>query len=467
MFVFNKNDERYKQYMVELNQKVQKIEYPREDQEDPRPLLHQVLDCEFKYQDVGVAQYEVSTTRGVTVVPKEDLISLCASQEFCVAPTREVAPLLPSRGAPATGQLKICADVVAMFVKLRKTDKVLVIGSSSEHEVTGSAYFMLAGRVAEVDMYDPYEVNYVESVIKGTRFRFHKEFWTKKKIEGYDVVFDDAWLSGDTIVHDIRARECSQKVFSIKDHQRSVKRKGYYHGQIHVAEKRFTNTPRYYQGYKHVGTCVACREIGFFFPDLDVYDRIMLSASHGPVKCTSRITGCARRIGVYADLLFNRMMIEPPTYEKTQKPVTSITTAYDTQRDSVISYGGCNVLRRLNTVSVAGPERFESFGQGLMGPLVIQVDISPYLVFVTRNILVVMDRCYMILDHEGDQRSVYSEWEGSYVSSHVDALLVNIPERDYTLLFKGVKVAFTWRQVRRLVMKGCKHVFSAIKAHQW
>lgn len=461
MFTVDNLDPRLLALRREGTDKIASLLKPKPEVRDDRPLINQVLDPEFTYQDISVTDYSVTTSRGISIVEKDELIDLCSRQAFCVEPTDCVGPLLPPRGVECTGQLKLLADVVAMIPKVRKVDKVLVIGSSSELVASGYAYFLLAGRVAEVHMYDPAEKVTDTVVIRGTTFRFFKEFWRHREVKGFDVVFDDAWSHGSTIYHHIEAREYSQKVFDIKEHRSKVRQKGFYHGQIHVKEKRFTKTPRYYRGYRPIGSCVACIEIGYFDVAFDVYDTMILSVCHGSFKCVNNLGLKGKRPSVYADLLLCQTCDVKPSYERAVS--TAACRGQACVEDSVFYVKNIKVFRRVNGGPYGGL-KMSDFDDRVTGDIVSIVSVLPYLAYVSGGVLVIMGDCYKVCDRVTPcYKSNLNDFDGYYVSAEVDRDVVDVPLEPFWLFMGHTIVEFTPGQVRRLIYNTCLKVFKRMR----
>lgn len=185
-----------------------------------------------------------------------------------------VAPLPPSRRDPSVGgQMKIAIDVALMLKDLRRTDKVVVVGSSITKGFSGESYRLLAGRVASVDLYDPGEPETREEEIEGTWFRYHREEWPAGKEIVADAVFVDAFdvREGRALLFPIKAR-----VYSIKDAQQPgappyekpiVQMYPGARPYVQLSqtwERRWTNTDRTFHNYAgRLGSCAACREVDY------------------------------------------------------------------------------------------------------------------------------------------------------------------------------------------------------------
>lgn len=184
-----------------------------------------------------------------------------------------MAPLPPARGhVGVSGQMKIAIDVALALKEVRKTDKVIVVGSAAAEGYSGESYRLLAGAVAQVDLYDPQEQEQ-EYEVEGTRFEHHKECWPEGKPIVADVVFTDAYDRE-------RRRACEfdvrSRVYSIKEAHKQdsipykvhpTKRypRSYCYEQLsNTQEKRYTSAKRFFSNYRgRLGDCAACREVDY------------------------------------------------------------------------------------------------------------------------------------------------------------------------------------------------------------
>lgn len=210
-----------------------------------------------------------------------------------------VAPLPPSRGDPTvSGQMKIAIDVALLLKDVRPTDKVVVIGSSTAEGFSGESYQLLAGAVAEVDLYDPGEPSSYSETREGTVFRHHREPWPLNMRVEADVVFVDAY---DSKLNRALSLEVSARVYSVKDArypEASPYDKAFsvlYPGASQYVqlsatrERRWTNTDRSFRPYAgRLGTCSACREVdyraNYHFSPFQ-YDVWVSMHAYGVAKC--------------------------------------------------------------------------------------------------------------------------------------------------------------------------------------
>jgi len=163
--------------------------------------------------------------------------------------------------------MKLSVDVALTLPFVKKTDKVVVIGSSSIAGESGESYKLLAGSVARVDLYDPGEIGNVEEVIEGTLFSHHKQEWPVKDKVVADVVFTDAYANEAAIVFDVEARVYSFK--EVGHNLEKVIRKKYPAAHRYVqlsqtGERRWVSHRRTAGVYgRRYGTCAACRELDY------------------------------------------------------------------------------------------------------------------------------------------------------------------------------------------------------------
>lgn len=184
-----------------------------------------------------------------------------------------VAPLPPTRGhMGVSGQMKIAVDVALSLKEMRKSDKVIVIGSAAAEGYSGESYRLLAGAVAQVDLYDPREEPQ-EYEVDGTRFRHCRESWPQSKVVEADVVFMDAYDNEKrrACEFDVKSRVYSIKEVSGQDsapykiHPSKRYPRAYNYEQLSgTRERRYTSMHRYFSNYRgRLGDCAACREVDY------------------------------------------------------------------------------------------------------------------------------------------------------------------------------------------------------------
>lgn len=215
-----------------------------------------------------VVRRDTSTEQQVKILERE--ATSYYSEGRHVRPGMAVPVLLPpSRRDPSvSGQMKLAVDVALTLPHMLKTDRVVVIGSAAYEGVTGASYYLMAGRVAQVDLWDPQGPD-CEEVVEGTLFRHHREYWPRDQCVEADVVFNDAYdkAAKRAIVLDVKAR-----VFSLKDVGPAVEREivkrhptAWRYGQLSdTGEARWISHPRIAGRYvKKLGNCAACRELDY------------------------------------------------------------------------------------------------------------------------------------------------------------------------------------------------------------
>lgn len=174
----------------------------------------------------------------------------------------------PRRDPTVSGQMKLAIDVALTLPHMLKTDKVVVIGSAAYDGVTGASYYLMAGRVAQVDLWDPQGPEQTET-IEGTVFCHHRAMWPKGRLVKADVVFNDAYDKDAerAVVLPVEAR-----VYSLKDVGEGVEYEilarhptAWRYGQLSdTGEVRWVSHPRIAGRYvRKLGDCAACRELDY------------------------------------------------------------------------------------------------------------------------------------------------------------------------------------------------------------
>lgn len=390
-----------------------------EDEEDATDvsIVDMILDPEYVVHEESPATVLITGTKGKKIFMVDDLVDACANQRICQSQTSEIAPILPSRGAPSTGQLKLFVDVYRMLPYLKKTDKVLVIGSASPGG--GKAYYLLAGKVLQVDLYDPLEEGTVEYTYAGTLFRYFKEYWTKE-VRDYDVVFQDAYSKeeGALFFPCFSARVWSIKCFSVERWAEAWEEEYHVYGQIHKTEKRLSNVKVLYQGYHHVGSCPACVEIGYFGGHLTSTQRAILSWAHGNVQCESAYNKDLNIFGGYLDFVVGRRVRQDSQYTRLVRPSNS-PQGYVPEECCEIRVGDTGFFRRPREMCTATFK--DMYGIPNLEK-VVQVHPSCHdglVFFMTAELIVLYDRAYRVFnwtDKEAVER----------VRSFVESLLTEI-----------------------------------------
>jgi len=224
--------------------------------------------------DVTICKY--TSTEQKIKIKEQDAVNYF-SQGMHVGGGPALPVLLPpGRKDPSvSGQLKLAIDVALAVPHMLATDKVVVVGSASMEGVTGASYYLMAGRVAQVDLWDPIGPEKQE-VIEGTVFVHHRAQWPESQPIIADVVFCDAYANDTAIVFPVSAR-----VYSIKDVGPGVEHKikcylpnAWRYGQLSdTVEVRWVSHPRIAGRYRRrLGDCAACRELdykntGYVFSD--------------------------------------------------------------------------------------------------------------------------------------------------------------------------------------------------------
>lgn len=106
---------------------------------------------------------------------------------------------VPFRETISAGQMKIGVDLVRLMQLLDRTDRihVLVVGSASEAAGGSRSYPLLDSMFTNsiFSLYDPYESNVEYKTDRGNVYKRYAEKFVYDKLDKYDVVQDDAFVS--------------------------------------------------------------------------------------------------------------------------------------------------------------------------------------------------------------------------------------------------------------------------------
>lgn len=318
---------------------------------DTRPLKEVMRDHDYQVVAKGDFNVHVLTSVGKRNISKFDYVEATAQQIVCDFPSTQSAPDLPSRRTPITGQLKLFIDVFSMCRFMKQTDKVLVVGSNADAQKGGNSYMLLAGRVAQVDLYDPNEELTYERTVNGTIFRYFKSEYPRDEAKGYDVVFNDAYKDGKVVwVKLDGVRVFSQKSLTkLFDFRMTYGLEGtiFIYGQLHTGEYRFSNVDRSYLSYNHVGTCAACIEVGYFGGQLTDYEKLILYRCHQSLPCSNNKGILSRKLGDYIDIMAGCVVVVQPFYYL-EKSYCGVYDYLDS--DKMVSYFSLGELTFCRTV---------------------------------------------------------------------------------------------------------------------
>jgi len=243
------------------------------------------------------------------------------------------------RNKQVKGQLKLGLDVALALEHVRKSDEVIVIGSGSE-KYGGNSYYLLAGEVTSVVLYDERNLPRIEE-INGTVFHWVNENWNEPEVEA-DVVFMDAYDCENykVLEFDIKAR-----VYSVKTRDTTVKVPpgSYRYVQPRgVREWRQVSHPRLFKEYRpQLGDCPACVEFDYIADynmnnfQLDIWRTLhfggtcVMAIKHRDMKLkyASWVTGVVTENYFVADYTQDIVKREfTPTYDYTTKDERAIVT---------------------------------------------------------------------------------------------------------------------------------------------
>jgi len=153
-------------------------------QDDPSVILHPYAEYMIRADKIVVNVLDVELTFPKAVFCKYYARAVVAD----VSVPRVCLP--PSRRLNISGQTKIAIDVSLLLQYLKKSDIVDVVGSGSSI-FGGNSYLLLAGVVAQVNLYDPFNCR-DNCILEGTHFNYHRRIFSDLDIVG-DVLINDAF----------------------------------------------------------------------------------------------------------------------------------------------------------------------------------------------------------------------------------------------------------------------------------
>jgi len=198
--------------------------------------------------------------------------------------------LYPQRRIIVDGQLKILVDVILAIdsADLKKGDKILVVGSSSDVGPTAGGSYNVASIMCPgvtVDLYDPCEITRsYDEVYNGVVTNYNHVKAEKRfqmcDYEDYDLLLDDAYVSGYVGTGrerwDPSGLYASFKNFSIKAFP-DMEYNGNKYNQAfstRVGEFRVVSRPvgsLFYKQLPILGDCAACLELKYSLRFCDRY----------------------------------------------------------------------------------------------------------------------------------------------------------------------------------------------------
>jgi hypothetical protein len=270
-----------------------------------------------------------------------------------------------------SGQLKLAVDMGLLLDQLNDTDIVDVVGAAGTEGNVGSSYYMMAGIVRQVNLYDPKLIVAHEQEICGTRFCFIPKFFSDFMGQG-TVLINDAYDEDEKTP--ILLNVSPYRLFSVKfrdpTYKRQTKRmidigstdlidesivfrtsrgrttvyldsthphfnlymkcavrQSYVYGQVSftMGEVRLTSYERPFVRYKQrLGTCPACVELDYHGIILDDFRRRIFQNQHVRSVCSFSSVSFPRFN--YVNLV-TRSMSDHPTVCGTLR--NNLDTAYE------------------------------------------------------------------------------------------------------------------------------------------